>query len=70
MDDYIKQLAAKVDVLTTHNKTLESQIAQQASFSSIHLDRLPSRPNPREQCTTVILRGGKQLEGSKGVTNN
>ena len=25
-DDYIKQLAAEVDVLTTHNKMLEAQI--------------------------------------------
>jgi len=31
-DEYIKQLASKVDVLTTHNKILEAQIVQQASF--------------------------------------
>jgi len=30
-DEYIKQLASKVDVLSTHNKMLEAQIAQQAS---------------------------------------
>ena len=27
-DEYIKQLASKVDVLTTYNKMLEAQIAQ------------------------------------------
>jgi len=27
-DEYIKQLAFKVDLLTTHNKMLESQITQ------------------------------------------
>ena len=31
-DEYIKQLASKVDVLTTHNRMLEAQIAQKASF--------------------------------------
>ena len=29
-DEYIKQLASKADVLSTHNKMLEAQIAQQA----------------------------------------
>jgi len=33
-DKYIKQLASKVDVLTTHDKILKAQIPQQASFSS------------------------------------
>jgi len=32
-DEYIKQLASKVDVLTIYNKMLETQIAQQASSS-------------------------------------
>jgi len=27
-DEYIQQLASKVNLLTTHNKMLESQIAQ------------------------------------------
>ena len=27
-DEYIKQLASKVDVLSTHNKMLEAQIVQ------------------------------------------
>ena len=36
-DAYIKQLASKVDVLITHNKMLEAQIAQKASLSSTTL---------------------------------
>ena len=60
-DEYIKQLATKVDVLSTHNKILEAQIAQQASSSSTPRGRLPRKlePNPREQCNAVILRRGK-----------
>jgi len=52
-----KQLAFKVDVLSTHNKMLKAQIAQQANSSSITLGRLPSKsePNPREQCNTIFL---------------
>ena len=66
-DEYIKQLASKVDVLYTHNKMLEAHITQQASSSSTPPGRLPSKPepNPREYCNAMILRGGKQLEGLK-----
>jgi len=69
-DEYIKQLASKVDVLITRNKMLEAQIAQQANFSSTPLDRLPSKtePNCREHCNCIVLRSGKQLEGPKGAT--
>jgi len=51
---------------------LEAQIAQQVSFSSKPLDRLPSKPEPnlRKKCNAMILRWGKQLEGPKGVTND
>jgi len=58
--EYIKQLASKVNVLTTHNKTLEAQIAQQASFSSSPLDRLLGKPesNPHEHCNCVTLKDG------------
>ena len=57
-DDYIKQLASKVDVPTTHNKILEAQIAQQASFSSTPLGRLPSKPerNPHRHYNYVTLK--------------
>ena len=43
-DEYIKQLTSKVDVLSTYNKILETQIAQQASSSSTPPERLPSKP--------------------------
>jgi len=57
-DEYIKQLASKVDALITHNKMLEAHITQQASFSSIPLDRLLSKPesNPHEYCNCVTLK--------------
>ena len=59
-------------MLSTHNKMLEVQIAQQASSSSTLPWRLPSKPeqNPRKQCNAMILRGGKQLEGPKGRVND
>jgi len=71
-DEYIKQLASKVDVFTTHNKMLETQIAQKATFSFAPSDRLPSEPepNPKEQCNTMLLRGGKQLEGPNEITHD
>jgi len=49
-DEYIKQLASKVNLLTSHNKMLETQIAHQAGSFSTPPGRLPSRPeqNPRE----------------------
>ena len=61
-DEYIKQLGSKVDVLSTHNKILEAQIAQQASSSSPSPRKLPSKlePNSRKQCNAMILKGGKQ----------
>ena len=42
-DECIKQLAFKVDLLSTHNKMLETQIAQQASSSITPPGRLPIR---------------------------
>ena len=57
-DDYIKQLAPKVDVLTTHNRMLETQIVQKATFSSMPPKGLPSKPkpNPREYCNCVTIK--------------
>jgi len=64
---YIKQLTSKVDLLTTHNKMLETQITQQATSSITLPSRLPSKPeqNPREQCNVIVLRSGTQLEGPR-----
>ena len=42
-DEYIKQLASKVDLLT-HNKMLEIPIAQQANSSITPPGRLPNKP--------------------------
>ena len=59
-DEYIKQLASKIDMLTIHNKMLEAQIGQQASFSSAPPDRLPSKPesNPLEHCNCISMKEG------------
>jgi len=69
-DEYIKQLASKVDSLTTHNKILETQIVQQASSSTTPPGRLPSKPeqNPREQYNAIVLRNGTHLEGLKDTS--
>jgi len=69
-DEYIKQLASKFDLLTTHNKMLETQIAHQASSSSTSPGRLPSKLEQklREQCNAIVLRRGTQLEGPKGIS--
>jgi len=50
-------------VFTTHNRMLEAQIAQKATFSSTALDRLPSRaePNPREHCSYVTMKEEEEL---------
>jgi len=55
LDEYTKQLTSKVYVISTHNKMLEAQIAEEISSSST----LPSKPklNPREQCNATIMRG-------------
>ena len=57
-DEYSKQLASKVDVLTTHNKMLEAQIIQKPSLSSRPPDKLPSKPkhSPCEHYNCVNLK--------------
>jgi len=57
--EHIKQLASKVDVLTTCNMMLEAQMVQQASSSSTPSSRLPTKlePSRSEQCNVAILRG-------------
>jgi len=57
-----------LNLLTTHNKMLEIQIAQQANSSTTSPSRLQSKPeqNLREQCNAIVLRSGTQLEGPKG----
>ena len=55
-------------MLTIHNKMLDAQITQQASYSSSPSITLPSKPklNPSEQCNAMILRGTDNLRGLKG----
>ena len=69
-DEYIKQFASKVDVLTTHNKMLEAQIAQQATSLSTPLGTFPSKNelSLREHCNAMNLRGGKQHEAAEGIS--
>ena len=58
-------------MLITHNKMLETQIAQQANSSTTPPGRLPSKleQNPREQHNAIVLRSGTQIEGHKGVSD-
>ena len=62
----IGQLSQKVDQLATHNKTLETQIANQALSSSRPQGKLPSQPeqNPREHANAIFLRSGRELGDS------
>jgi len=64
----IVQLAFKVDLLTTHNKMLEIQIAQQASSFSIALGKLPRKPKlPQETLQCQCARKWHTTSGSFGV---
>ena len=53
-DEYIRQLASKVDVLITHNTILEAEIAEQANFSSTPPNRLPSKPEPNPRSNAML----------------
>ncbi|XP_045802530.1 uncharacterized protein LOC123896150 [Trifolium pratense] len=66
--EQIKQLTSKLDVLTTHNKMLETQIAQvaqQQASTSVPAGIFPGQPhpNPRGHVNAVILRSGTQYDG-------
>jgi len=70
-NEYSKKLESKVYLLISHNKMIETQIAQQASSLTTPPGRLPNKPeqNPREQCNATVLRSGTQLKGPKGVSD-
>jgi len=53
-DEYIKQLATKVDVLTTHNRMLEVQIAQKAAFLCTPPIDFPVNLNPTLVSTVTV----------------
>ncbi|XP_045800522.1 uncharacterized protein LOC123894544 [Trifolium pratense] len=66
--EQIKQLTSRLDVLTTHNKMLETQIAQvaqQQASTSAPAGIFPGQPqpNPRGHVNAVILRSGTQYDG-------
>ena len=62
----IEQLSHKVDQLATHNKMLETQIANQTPSSS--KPTIPSQPqqNPRGHANAIFLRSGKEVKGRVG----
>ncbi|XP_048228262.1 uncharacterized protein LOC125369535 [Ricinus communis] len=79
--DTIKMLNVKVDALTnllaTHNRVLETQIAQQASSSNTKpLGKHLSQPEyvQKESCKVITLHSGKEIKKDinkrKRVVNN
>ena len=65
-EEQLKQLHSKLEQLATHNRILETQIAQQASSSNTKpLGKLPSQPEfvHKETCQAITLRSGKEVEG-------
>jgi len=54
-DEYNKQLASNVDVLTTHNKMLEAQITQQATSSSTPPGRFLVSPRQISVSNITVL---------------
>ena len=62
----IEQLSQKVDQLATHNKMLETQIANQTPSSS--KPNIPSQPqqNPKGHANAIFLRSGKEVQGRVG----
>ncbi|XP_045802576.1 uncharacterized protein LOC123896203 [Trifolium pratense] len=66
--EQIKQITSKLDVLTTHKKMLETQIAQvaqQQASTSAPAGIFPGQPqpNPRGHVNAVILQSGTQYDG-------
>jgi len=63
-NEMIKKLASKVDTLATHNKMLETQIAQVAQQRvAAPSGTFPAQPqpNPKGELNVVTLRSGKEL---------
>ncbi|CAM8934899.1 unnamed protein product [Rhodiola kirilowii] len=54
------QMFQKMDEMSTHNKMLENQIAQQASSSARYPGKLPSKPDfhQNEHVNAISLRSG------------
>jgi len=67
LNDSLAKLTSKVDSIATHNKMLETQIAQvaqQVGTSSQTSRIFPSQTetNPKGHISAITLRDGKQLE--------
>ena len=67
MSESMGELTSEIDSVATHNKILETQIAQQESFSSRSQGIFPGKPkiNPNKHCNMVTLRSGMLLEDLK-----
>ena len=66
-EEQFKQLNFKLEQIDTHNRILETQIAQQASSSNTKpLEKLPSQPEyaQKKTCQAITLRSGREVEGS------
>ena len=63
IDIIFSELMRKFDVLSEHIKTLDSQIAENATAIKRETGRLPGRTdtNPKRQVNAVLLRSGKRL---------
>ena len=64
-EEQFKQINSKLEQIATHNRILETQIAQQASSSNNKpLGKLPSQPEyiQKESCQAITLRSGKEVE--------
>ncbi|CAJ2641624.1 unnamed protein product [Trifolium pratense] len=73
--EQIKQITSKLDVLTTHTRMLETQIAQVAqkqASTAAPTGIFPGQPepNPRGHVNAIILRSGNRYEGPADPRTN
>lgn len=66
-NELVKQLANKVEAMSTHNKMLKtqiSQVVQQQAASASLAGTFPrqSQPNPKGHANTIILRSGTKID--------
>ncbi|XP_045804300.1 uncharacterized protein LOC123897629 [Trifolium pratense] len=74
-NEQIKQLTSRLDVLTTHTRMLETQIAQVAqkqASTAAPAGIFPGQPepNPRGHVNAIILRSGNRYEGPADPRTN
>ncbi|XP_019189415.1 PREDICTED: uncharacterized protein LOC109183808 [Ipomoea nil] len=71
-DERIKQMNERLEQLSTHNKILKNQLANQASTSSTRVTgKLPaSTENSREHVNAIVTRSSKILEEPPLPTKN